>query len=83
MSVSNSRQPKGRTAAASAINAKRKKKGLPFCNREEEMLRLQVEDIVNLEPVKLPNEVTRDTKKLARFLDSVEGAINKIISGLK
>lgn len=62
---------------------KRKRKGLPFCSREEEMARLQVEELVGLDPIKLPHEVARDAKRLARFLENLEGTINKLIIGVK
>ena len=47
------------------------------------MNRLQVDDILELTPLKLPNEAWRDTKKQSKFLNDVEFTINKIIAGLK
>ena len=83
MSLSNSRQGKRKSGIRDAIMGRRKRKGLPFCSREEEMARLQVEEIVGLEPIKLPHEVARDAKRLARFLENLEGTINKLIIGVK
>lgn len=38
---------------------------------------------MNLEPIKLPADAHRDGKKIARFLETVEQALNKLIAGAK
>lgn len=50
---------------------------------ESEISRLEIDDIIDLQPIKLPNEAWRDHKKLTRFLTEVETTINKIINGVK
>ena len=54
-----------------------------LAQREEEITRLQVDELIDLQPIKLPNEAWRDHKKLTRFLTEVEATINKIITGVK
>ena len=70
-------------AANFILKPRKKKGGNPFTNREEEILRLQVEELANIDPVKAPTGDTRDLKKICRFLESVETCLNKLILGVK
>lgn len=52
-------------------------------NREAEMQRLMVDDILELQPIRLPAEAWRDHKKLTKFLQEVEMTVNKLIEGVQ
>ena len=48
---------------------------------EQNKENLVVDVLINLKPLKLPAEVTRDAKKLEKFLEEVSKTINKLIRG--
>ena len=49
----------------------------------QEIERLQVEDILDLQTIKLPAEAYREPKRLTKFLADVEMSINKLILGVQ
>ena len=46
-----------------------------------EVKRLMVEDILDIRPLKLPNDAWKDHKKLTKFLQDVMLTVNRLIKG--
>ena len=68
---------------SNSISGTRKRRKNQFENRDEDIKRLYIDEIMELEPLKLPDEAWRDHKKLTKFLESIEFIVNKMVTGVK
>lgn len=48
---------------------------------EVENQRLLIEDIIELKPLKMPQDISRDVKKLTKFLNELTDSYNRLIKG--
>ena len=69
--------------STSVSGPRKRRKNNVYDNRDEDIKKLYINEIVDLEPLKLPDEAWRDHKKLTRFLESVEFIVNKMMIGAK